>query len=38
MPRFVKQYADLRGILTTAAITYASEVATGIFPADQHTF
>ncbi|WP_432948944.1 3-methyl-2-oxobutanoate hydroxymethyltransferase [Kribbella sp. CA-253562] len=38
MPRFVKQYADLRGILTTAALTYASEVATGIFPADQHTF
>ncbi|MGW1343731.1 3-methyl-2-oxobutanoate hydroxymethyltransferase [Kribbella sp. NPDC002412] len=38
MPRFVKQYADLRGILTTAATTYAAEVATGTFPTDEHTF
>lgn len=38
MPRFVKQYADLRGILTTAAATYASEVASGAFPGDEHTF
>jgi 3-methyl-2-oxobutanoate hydroxymethyltransferase len=38
MPRFVKQYADLRGILTSAASTYAAEVASGIFPADEHTF
>jgi 3-methyl-2-oxobutanoate hydroxymethyltransferase len=38
MPRFVKQYADLRGILSTAAATYASEVASGAFPGDEHTF
>ena len=38
MPRFVKQYADLRTILTTAATTYAAEVANGAFPTDDHTF
>jgi 3-methyl-2-oxobutanoate hydroxymethyltransferase len=38
MPRFVKQYADLRGILTSAATSYAADVATGSFPADEHTF
>jgi 3-methyl-2-oxobutanoate hydroxymethyltransferase len=38
MPRFVKQYADLRGILTAAATTYAAEVASGTFPTDDHTF
>ncbi|MEU4290932.1 3-methyl-2-oxobutanoate hydroxymethyltransferase [Kribbella sp. NPDC026596] len=38
MPRFVKQYADLRGILTTAATTYAADVASGTFPTDEHTF
>ncbi|GAA1510809.1 3-methyl-2-oxobutanoate hydroxymethyltransferase [Kribbella lupini] len=38
MPRFVKQYADLRTILTTAATTYAAEVTNGTFPADEHTF
>ncbi|MFG1622824.1 3-methyl-2-oxobutanoate hydroxymethyltransferase [Kribbella sp. NPDC049227] len=38
MPRFVKQYADLRGILTTAATTYAADVAAGTFPSDEHTF
>ncbi|WP_406057240.1 3-methyl-2-oxobutanoate hydroxymethyltransferase [Kribbella sp. NBC_00889] len=38
MPRFVKQYADLRGILTAAATTYAADVAAGTFPSDEHTF
>ncbi|MET9310398.1 3-methyl-2-oxobutanoate hydroxymethyltransferase [Kribbella sp. NPDC003505] len=38
MPRFVKQYADLRGILVNAAATYASEVASGAFPGEEHTF
>jgi 3-methyl-2-oxobutanoate hydroxymethyltransferase len=38
MPRFVKQYADLRSILTTAATTYAAEVANGSFPTEDHTF
>ncbi len=38
MPRFVKQYADLRGILTNAAATFAAEVGSGSFPTDDHTF
>jgi 3-methyl-2-oxobutanoate hydroxymethyltransferase len=38
MPRFVKQYADLRGTLTEAARTYAAEVAAGTFPAAEHSF
>jgi 3-methyl-2-oxobutanoate hydroxymethyltransferase len=38
MPRFVKKYADLRGILTGAAQSFASEVASGAFPGDEHTF
>jgi 3-methyl-2-oxobutanoate hydroxymethyltransferase len=32
-PRFVKRYADLRGVLTEAAENYAREVAEGIYPA-----
>ena len=38
MPRFVKQYADLRGVLLQAATDYAADVTTGSFPADEHTF
>lgn len=38
MPRFVKQYADLRGVLTNAAATFAAEVTSGTFPTDEHTF
>jgi len=38
MPRFVKQYADLRGVLTSAATAYAADVASGTFPSDEHTF
>ena len=37
-PRFVKQYADLHGVLLEAARHYASEVADGSFPAPEHTF
>ena len=37
-PRFVKKYADLRGILSEAARTYAAEVASGVFPAAEHSF
>ncbi len=36
--RFVKRYADLGGILEQAARTYVEEVATGTFPAAEHTF
>jgi 3-methyl-2-oxobutanoate hydroxymethyltransferase len=38
MPRFVKQYADLHGVLLDAAQRYAAEVAAGTFPGDEHTF
>jgi len=38
MPRFVKQYADLHGVLLDAAQRYAAEVADGTFPGEDHTF
>ncbi len=38
MPRFVKQYADLHGILLKAAEDFAADVAAGTFPGDEHTF
>lgn len=38
LPRFVKQYADLHGVLLGAARAYAAEVASGSFPGPEHTF
>ena len=38
LPRFVKQYADLHGVLLRAAQEYAADVAAGTFPGDEHTF
>ncbi len=38
LARFVKQYADLRGVLLDAARAYAAEVESGAFPAAEHTF
>jgi 3-methyl-2-oxobutanoate hydroxymethyltransferase len=38
MPRFVKQYADLHGILLQAARDYAADVKAGTFPGPEHTF
>ncbi|MEU3226729.1 3-methyl-2-oxobutanoate hydroxymethyltransferase [Streptomyces sp. NPDC006976] len=38
VPRFTKQYADLRQILGDAAKAYAEEVVGGTFPAPEHTF
>lgn len=38
VPRFVKRYADLRGVLTEAAKAYAADVVGGTFPADEHSF
>src|SRR6478736_755211 len=37
-PRFVKKYADLRTELKDAAGAYAAEVASGAFPAAEHSF
>jgi 3-methyl-2-oxobutanoate hydroxymethyltransferase len=36
--KFVKQYAQLREILISAAQTYRSEVATGAFPEESRSF
>jgi len=37
MPRFVKRYADLHGVLAQAATAYVTEVREGQFPAAEHT-
>jgi 3-methyl-2-oxobutanoate hydroxymethyltransferase len=37
-PRFVKRYADLAGVLATAAADFADEVRTRQFPAPEHAF
>jgi len=38
LPKFVKQYADLRGTLAGAVERFASEVRDGTYPADEHTY
>jgi 3-methyl-2-oxobutanoate hydroxymethyltransferase len=38
LPRFVKQYADMRTVLADAVGHYADEVRTGQFPTDAHSF
>jgi 3-methyl-2-oxobutanoate hydroxymethyltransferase len=38
VPKFVKQYADVRTVLGDAARAYAADVIGGTFPAEQHTF
>jgi 3-methyl-2-oxobutanoate hydroxymethyltransferase len=38
IPRFVKQYADLRGVLTDAATAFKADVQGGAFPTEEHSF
>jgi 3-methyl-2-oxobutanoate hydroxymethyltransferase len=38
MARFVKQYADVHGVLLDAARAYAEDVKAGTFPGPEHTF
>ena len=38
LPRFVKQYADVHGVLLKAAQDFAADVAAGDFPGEEHTF
>ncbi len=38
LPRFVKQYANLRSEITEAAKTYMAEVRDGDYPAPEHTY
>lgn len=37
-PRFVKRYADMAGVLSEAASTFAAEVRAGEFPGPEHAF
>jgi 3-methyl-2-oxobutanoate hydroxymethyltransferase len=38
MPRFVKRYADLHGVLSEATREFANDVRDGTFPSAEHTF
>lgn len=38
LPKFVKQYAQLRPIIEDAARAYKADVASGAFPAPEHNF
>ncbi len=38
MPRFVKRYADLHGVLADATRRFAEDVRDGGFPSEEHTF
>ena len=37
-PRFVRRYADMRGMLHDAAAAWASDVAHGAYPAPEHAY
>lgn len=38
VPKFVKQYANLNGIIVDALQKYADEVDGGVFPGEEHSF
>jgi 3-methyl-2-oxobutanoate hydroxymethyltransferase len=38
IPKFVKQYANLAGVLTDAANAYRADVANGVYPAPEHNY
>lgn len=38
VPSFVKQYANMRQVLSDAAQTYRDDVLQGVFPDDEHSF
>lgn len=38
LPRFVKQYADMHGLLRKAASEFAADVEAGVFPGPEHAF
>lgn len=37
VPKFVKQYADLREVMTGAVRAFADDVVGGTFPQDEHS-
>ena len=38
VPKFVKQYANLAGVLTDAAVAYREDVEAGAYPAREHEY
>jgi 3-methyl-2-oxobutanoate hydroxymethyltransferase len=38
IPRFVKRYADLDGVLTRAVASYVNDVVGGVYPAPEHCY
>ena len=38
IPKFVRQYANLRGVLSDAVGAYRADVAAGIYPAPEHSY
>ncbi len=38
VPRFVKRYADLHGVLTDAAAAFGADVRAGTYPAAEHSY
>jgi 3-methyl-2-oxobutanoate hydroxymethyltransferase len=38
IPKFVKQYADLQGVLAQAATEFKADVQGGVFPGPEHSF
>lgn len=38
VPRFVRQYADLRGVLTDAVQQFRADVNSGVYPAPEHSY
>lgn len=37
-PRFVKQYANVRGVISDAVTAWAADIRTGAYPAEEHTY
>jgi 3-methyl-2-oxobutanoate hydroxymethyltransferase len=38
IPKFVKQYANVAQVLTDAATAWAADVASGVYPAPEHSY
>ncbi len=38
IPKFVKQYADLKGVLSGAAAAFKAEVESGVYPGPEHSY
>ena len=38
VPRFVKRYADLGGVLADAAVRFPADVWAGVYPDEEHSY